>query len=391
MARTSRITEGDDMKAVVFKGPRQLAVETVDDPRIEQPLDAVIRITTANICGSDLHPYEGRAPLDPGMVLGHENMGIVEEVGPGVNRVRVGDRVSVPFNLACGSCRNCTEGWTSACLRANPSGQPGAGYGYPQMGPYWGGQAEYLRVPWADFNLLELPAGTDHESDFTMLSDIFPTGYHATEMAGVGPGKTVAIFGAGPVGLMAALSANIRGASQTFVVDFEPDRLALAEKIGATAVNISEVDAADTIMNETDGFGVDCGVEAVGYQAHDPSGQEHPGMVLDALVQVVRATGNIGVVGVYEPTDEGASTEDAKQGRYDFDYGTAFTKGITLGSGQCPVKRYNRQLRDLIIRGQARPSQIVSHELALDEAPDAYAKFDERANGWTKVLLHPAG
>ena len=377
------------MKAVVYKAPFKLAVENVDDPKIEQPGDAIIRITTANICGSDLHPYEGRAPLDAGMVLGHENMGIVEQTGPGVNRVKVGDRVSVPFNLACGTCRNCVEGWTSACLRANPSGQPGAGYGYPQMGPYWGGQAEYLRVPWADFNLLELPAGDEHEQDFTMLSDIFPTGYHGTELAGVEPGRTVAIFGAGPVGLMAALSANLRGAAQTFVVDFQPDRLALAEKMGATAINLAETDATESIMDATDGFGVDCGVEAVGYQAHDPSGHEHPGLVMDALVQVVRATGKIGVVGVYEPSDEGAATEDAQHGRYDFDYGTAFTKGITIGSGQCPVMRYNRWLRDLIIRGQARPSQIISHELSLDEAVHAYDQFDQRAEGWTKVILHP--
>jgi glutathione-independent formaldehyde dehydrogenase len=377
------------VKAVVYKGPFQLAVEQVDDPKIEQPLDAVIRITTANICGSDLHPYEGRADLDAGMVLGHENMGIVEEVGAGVDRIKVGDRVSVPFNLACGTCRNCNEGWTSACLRANPSGQPGAGYGYPMMGPYRGGQAELLRVPWADFNLLELPAGTEHESDFTMLSDIFPTGYHGTELAQVAPGRTVAIFGAGPVGLMAAMSANIRGAAQTFVVDFEKDRLALAEKIGATAINLADGDAAEAIMAATDGFGVDCGVEAVGYQAHDPHGQEHPGMVMDALVEVVRATGSIGVVGVYEPEDPGAATEDAKQGRYDFDFGSAFTKGISIGTGQCPVKRYNRHLRDLIIRGQANPSVIVSHEVSLDDAVDAYDKFDKRVDGYTKVLLHP--
>jgi glutathione-independent formaldehyde dehydrogenase len=323
------------------------------------------------------------------MVLGHENMGIVEETGPGVTRVKPGDRVSVPFNLACGTCRNCNEGWTSACLRANPSGQPGAGYGYPQMGPYRGGQAEYLRVPWADFNLLELPPGAEHERDFTLLSDIFPTGYHGTELAGVAPGRTVAIFGAGPVGLMAAHSAGIRGAAQTFVVDFQPDRLALAATMGATPVNLAETDAAEAIMDATDGFGVDCGVEAVGYQAHDPAGQEHPGLVLDALVQVVRATGKIGVVGVYEPSDEGAATEGAKHGRYGFDYGTAFTKGITIGSGQCPVKRYNRWLRDLIIRGQARPSQVISHELPLDRAGYAYEQFDNRADGWTKVILHP--
>src|ERR1700712_2935964 len=158
------------MKAVVFHGPRDLKVEEVPDPTIEEPLDAIIRITTANICGSDLHPYEGRADLDEGMVLGHENMGIVEAVGAGVGRIKVGDRVSVPFNLACGTCRNCNDGYTSACLRANPSGDPGAGFGYPKMGPYWGGQAELLRVPWADFNLLELPAGGDPEADYTMLS-----------------------------------------------------------------------------------------------------------------------------------------------------------------------------------------------------------------------------
>jgi len=378
------------MKAVVYKGPYEIAVEDVPEPKIEQPLDAIIRITTANICGSDLHPYEGRAPLDAGMVLGHENMGIVEEVGSGVNRVKRGDRVSVPFNIACGSCRNCNAGWTSACLRANPTGRPTAGYGYPMMGPYWGGQAEYLRVPWADFNLLELPAGTEHENDFTMLSDIFPTGYHATELAELGPGDTVAIFGAGPVGLMAAHSAALRGASQIFVVDKEPDRLALAERFGATAVNFTDADPTEVIIDATDGFGVDCGVEAVGYQAHDPTGQEHPQMVLDKLVEVVRATGRLGIVGVYNPQDPGAATEEAQQGRYAFTYGQVFDKGISMGQGQCPVKRYNRQLRDLIIRGRAAPSIIVSHELPLDQAPEAYDQFDKRVDGWTKVLLHPA-
>jgi glutathione-independent formaldehyde dehydrogenase len=378
------------MKAVVYRGPFDVAVEEVPDPRIEQPLDAIIRITTTNICGSDLHPYEGRAPLDAGMVLGHENMGMVEEVGLGVNRITPGDRVSVPFNISCGSCRNCDAGWTSACLRANPSGRPTARYGYPMMGPYWGGQAEYLRVPWADFNLLKLPAGTEHETDFAMLSDIFPTGYHGTELAQVGPGDTVAIFGAGPVGLMAAHSAALRGASQVFVVDKEPDRLKLAERFGAIAVNFADVDPTEVITDCTDGFGVDCGVEAVGYQAHDPTGQEHPEMVLDKLIEVIRATGRLGVVGVYNPQDPGAATETAKEGRYAFTYGLVFDKGISMGQGQCPVKRYNRQLRDLIIRSRATPSLIVSHELPLDAAPEAYDKFDKRVDGWTKVLLHPA-
>jgi glutathione-independent formaldehyde dehydrogenase len=378
------------MRAVVFNGPFDVSVETVKDPTIEEPLDAIIRITTANICGSDLHPYEGRVDMDKGMVIGHENMGIVEAVGAGVNRIKVGDRVSVPFNLACGTCRNCNNGFTSACLRANPTGAPGAGYGYPAMGPFWGGQAELLRVPYADFNLLELPEGNDLESDFTMLSDIFPTGYHGTELAKVMPGNSVAIFGAGPVGLMAAHSAWLRGASQVFVVDQHADRLALAESVGATAIDFSKLDVTSTIMDATDGFGVDCGVEAVGFQAHDHSGQEHPELVLDNLISVVRATGHIGVVGVYEPEDPGAATEGAKTGHYGFNYGEAFYKGITLAGGQCPVKKYNRELRDLIIHGKATPSFIVSHELGLEKAPDAYDKFDKRVDGWTKVLLHPA-
>ncbi|GAB4098079.1 glutathione-independent formaldehyde dehydrogenase [Sinomonas halotolerans] len=377
------------MRAVVFKRPRKVSVEKVDDPRIEAPLDAIVRITTTNICGSDLHPYEGRAVLKPGMVLGHENMGVVEEVGPGVERIKVGDRVSVPFNIACGTCRNCDDGFTSACLRANPSGRPGAGYGYPMMGDYWGGQAEFLRVPWADTNLLRLPEGKDHERDFALLSDVFPTGFHGAELAQVGAGSTVAVFGAGAVGLLAAHSSILRGAARVFVVDKEPDRLALATQIGATAINFAETDPSEAIMDATGGFGVDCGIEAVGYQAHDAAGKEHPAMVLDRLVDVVRATGRIGVLGVYVEQDPGAANKQAKQGRVAFDYGTAFMKGISIAGGQCPVKKYNRYLRDLIMAGRATPSWLVSHELSLDEAPTAYKKFDARADGYTKVLLHP--
>ena len=245
--------------------------------------------------------------------------------------------------------------------------------------------------PWADFNCLKLPEDAqEKQNDYVMLSDIFPTGYHGTELAQVGAGDTVAVFGAGPVGLMAAHSAALRGASQVFVVDKEPDRLTLAERFGATTVNFADADPTEVIMEGTDGFGVDCGVEAVGYQAHDRTGQEHPEMVLDKLVEVVRATGRLGVVGVYNPQDPGAATENAKQGRYAFQYGQVFDKGISMGQGQCPVKRYNRQLRDLIIRGRATPSLIVSHELPLDQASEAYDKFDKRVDGWTKVLLHPA-
>jgi glutathione-independent formaldehyde dehydrogenase len=379
------------VQAVVYRNPFDVGVQDVPDPTIEAPTDALVRITTTNICGSDLHMYEGRTSVEQGKVLGHENMGVVAEIGAGVSRVQVGDRVSVPFNIACGSCRNCVAGWTSFCLRTNPvEGMDGAAYGYANMGPYDGGQAEYLRVPYADVNLLELPAGTEHENDFTMLSDIFPTGWHGTELAGMRPGDRVAVFGAGPVGLLAAHSALIRGAAQVFVVDKEPDRLGLAGKIGATAVDFSRGDPVEQILDATDGRGADCGVEAVGYQAHDPSGAEHPELVLDNLVAAVRSTGGIGVVGVYVPSDPGASSEPAKEGRIPFQYGQFFAKGQRMGTGQCPVMRYNRQLRDLIIAGRATPSFLVSHELPLAEAPTGYENFDNRADGWTKVLLHPS-
>jgi glutathione-independent formaldehyde dehydrogenase len=189
---------------------------------------------------------------------------------------------------------------------------------------------------------------------------------------------------------MAAHSAFLRGAAQVFVVDKEPDRLRLADQVGATAVNFAESDVTDAIMDATDGFGVDCGVEAVGYQAHDQAGEEHPEMVLDSLVEVVRATGHIGVVGVYVPQDPKGVDERAKEGRIGFNFGAVFDKGISIGTGQCPVKKYNRELRDMIIAGRARPSWIVSHELPLEQAADAYDQFDKRVDGWTKVLLHPA-
>jgi glutathione-independent formaldehyde dehydrogenase len=381
------------VKAVVYKGPFSVAVEEVPQPRLEAPGDALVRITTTNICGSDLHMYEGRTNVEEGKVLGHEHMGIVEETGPGVSWFKAGDRVSVPFNIACGTCRNCVAGWTSFCLRTNPTdGVDGVAYGYAQMGPYQGGQAECLRIPFADFNLPPLPPGNEHEQDFTMLSDIFPTGYHGAALADVVPGDTVAVFGAGPVGLLAAHSSYLCGASRVFVVDMhmQPDRLALAGRFGATPISIADGDPAKQIVDATGGTGADRGIEAVGYQAHDPVGDEHPEMVLDSLVRAVKTSGGIGVVGVYVPSDPQAASAGAQQGRIGFDYGTFFQKGQQMGTGQCPVKRYNERLRDLIIAGRATPSLLVSHDLGLDEAPAAYEKFDQRADGYTKVLLHPA-
>ncbi|TCK24646.1 glutathione-independent formaldehyde dehydrogenase [Pseudonocardia endophytica] len=376
------------MKGLVYNGPYDVSVEDVADARIEAPTDALVRITTTNICGSDLHMYEGRTNVEQGKVLGHENMGIVEEVGDAVGKVRVGDRVSLPFNIGCGTCDNCEKGLTAFCLRANP-GQAGAAYGYAGMGPYNGGQAEYLRVPWADFNCLQLPQGTEHESDYTMLSDIFPTGWHGVELAKMRPGESIAIWGAGPVGLLAAHSARIMGASEVYLVDNQQtDRLELAKKAGATPIDRSK---GDPIQQITDLHGgeVDRGVDAVGYQAHNPDGDEQPEIVLNELVHAVKATGGIGVVGVYLPEDPGAANELAKQGKLAFDYGTFFFKGQSMGTGQCNTKNYNARQRDLITAGHANPGFLVSHELPLDQAAHGYDQFDKRVDGWTKVLLHP--
>ncbi|HZE04867.1 MAG TPA: glutathione-independent formaldehyde dehydrogenase [Solirubrobacteraceae bacterium] len=377
------------MKAVVYKEPYKVAVEEVEDPRIEDPNDVLVRITTAAICGSDLHMYEGRTGAEPGIVLGHENMGIVEEVGPGVARVKKGDRVVMPFNVACGFCKNCLAGYTGFCLTVNP-GFGGGAYGYVSMGPYRGGQAEYLRVPFADFNCLQLPPGDEHENDFAMLADIFPTGYHGAALAKVGPGETVAVYGGGPVGLMAAYSSLIIGASKVFVVDRVPSRLKLAEQIGAIPVNYFKVDPVEVIREQTDGDGTDKGIDAVGYQATVSEGEEQPAIVLNQLVETVRATGMLGVVGLYVPSDPGAPNEDAAEGRLLFNIGKFFEKGLRMGTGQANVKAYNRHLRDLIIAGRAEPSFVVSKELPLAEAPDAYARFDKREEGYSKVVLRPA-
>lgn len=377
------------MKAVVYQKPFSVTIESVPDPRIQHPNDVIVRVTSTAICGSDLHMYEGRTAAAPGIVFGHENQGIIEEVGGGVTTLRKGDRVVMPFNVACGFCKNCQAGFTGFCLTVNP-GFAGGAYGYVAMGPYTGGQAEYLRVPFADFNCLKLPPGKEFEADFVLLADIFPTGYHGCELAGVRPGETVAVYGAGPVGLMAAYSALLRGASQVFAVDRVPERLAKAKQIGATPINFDEGDPVEQIKAQTGGEGTDKGVDAVGYQAVTKKGSdEQPALVLNSLIQTVRPTGALGVPGLYVPSDPGGVDAQAKQGMLGIAFGKLFEKGLRLGTGQCNVKQYNRQLRDLIISGRARPSFVVSHELPLTAAPDAYDKFDKRIDGYTKVVLHP--
>lgn len=395
------------MRAVVYKGPNQVAVEDVEDPRIEAPTDAILQLTSAAICGSDLHMYEGRTAAQPGMIFGHENMGVIAEVGGAVQSIKKGDRVVLPFNVACGFCFNCVRGYTSACLTVNPQGVSG-GYGYVGMGPFRGGQAEYVRVPFADFNCLKLPGtpGDEFEDDFVLLADIFPTGYHATELAGVHPGDTVAIFGAGPVGLMTTLSASLRGASEIYTVDAVPERLEKAKQLGAIPIDFSKGDPVEQIYEhrrnnaalrgalrpgEDKMLGVLCGIDAVGYEAHDDNdtSKDHPTQILDNLVRVVNPTGRLGIIGVYVPEDPGGPNPQEQHGELQLPFGQIWEKGLSIGMGQAPVKRYNEFLRDLIIAGRAQPSQVVTQRLPLTAAPDAYAKFDKRAPGYTKVVLKP--
>ena len=390
------------MRAVVYKEMGGVSVETVEDPRIGSPRDAILRVTSAAYAGSDLHMYEGRTVAEPGIVFGHEIMGIIEDVGDAVQWIKPGDRVVLPFNIACGFCFNCVRGYTNACLNVNPQGISG-GYGYVGMGPFRGGQAEQVLVPFADFNCLKLPGreGDQLEDDFVLLADIFPTGYHAAIMAGVSTGSTVAIFGAGPVGLLSALSSFILGASQVFVVDYIKDRLNLAKKIGAVPIDFTKGDPVEQIKDlrtkkglppgEEKMIGVLCGIDAVGYQArnfNNPS-EEKPTEVLDALARLVNPTGKVGIIGVYFPNDPHGVNEPAKMGNYLLPFGRFWQNGIQIGTGQAPVKRYNAYLRDLIIAGKAKPSFIVSHRLPLSAAPDAYKKFDARADGFTKIILKP--
>ena len=377
------------MKALVYNGPRDVQVKTVPDAKIERHTDVLVKITSTNICGSDLHMYEGRTDMEVGRILGHENLGTVIEVGKAVDKVKVGDFVCLPFNIGCGFCENCERGLTGYCLTVNP-GFAGGAYGFAGMGPFSGGQAELLRVPYGDFNCLILPSdGKEKESDYVMLSDIFPTGYHCTELAGVSPGDTVVVYGAGPVGLMAAYSANLKGASKVMVVDTHKDRLKLAEEIGAIAIDDTEGGGVDRILELTNGKGADRGCECVGYQCCNMHREEVPNLTMNNLVKTVKATGGIGVVGVFIPEDPGSKDKLAKEWKIAFDFGKFWIKGQKVATGQANVKAYNRKLCNLIEAGKAKPSWIISHELPLDQAPDAYKNFDERKDGWTKVVLKP--
>jgi glutathione-independent formaldehyde dehydrogenase len=386
----------------VYQGTRDVAVQTVDDPVIEDPEDVIVQITSSAICGTDLHMYDGRTGAEPGLVLGHEPLGVIREVGSDVHLVRAGQRVVVPTHLYCGVCYNCARGYSAACLRVRPGGF-GAAYGYAGMGPYRGAQAELLRVPFADANCIPLPGepGDAREDDFLMLADAFVTGWHATELGRVQPSSTVAIFGAGAVGLLAAHSALLKGAGEVYVVDHVPARLDKAGEFGATPVDFSAGDPVEQIrelrrsrglpIGEEPLAGVEVAIDAVGFQARDRDDpdRENPLQVVGDVARMVNSTGHVGIAGVYAEKDLHPAPGGTPDGRLTVPWATFFTKGVTVGFGRTHDRRYTARLRDLITAGRARPGLVVTHHGPLECAPEFYDAFDRRADGVIKAVLNP--
>jgi glutathione-independent formaldehyde dehydrogenase len=363
----------------------------------------IVRVTSSAICGTDLHMFDGRTGAEPGLVIGHEPLGIVERVGEGVRTVKEGDRVVIPTHLFCGLCYNCSRGYTAACLRVRPGGF-GAAYGYAGMGPYRGAQAEHLRVPFADANCVHVPGepGDEREDDFVLLADAFVTGWHATELARVGPTAVTAVFGAGTVGLLAAYSALLRGAAEVYVVDNIPDRLDQAGELGATPVNFEDGDPVDQIrelrrrrglpIGEEPMDGVDSAIDAVGFQARDRSDptRENPTQVIADLARLVNPTGHVGIAGVYAEKDLDPAPEGSPDGELRVPWATLFSKGVSVAFGRTHDRRYTTPLRDMVAAGRARPGRIVTHHGGLDAAPGLYDSFDRRADGVVKAVLRPS-
>jgi glutathione-independent formaldehyde dehydrogenase len=390
------------MRAIVYQGTRDVAVRTVDDAVIEDPEDVVVEITSSAICGTDLHMYDGRTGAEPGLVLGHEPLGIVREVGYDVHLARAGQRVVIPTHLYCGVCYNCARGYSAACLRVRPGGF-GAAYGYAGMGPYRGAQADLLRVPFADANCIPLPGepGDGREDDFLMLADAFVTGWHATELGQVQPSSTVAIFGAGAVGLLAAHAARLKGAGEVYVVDYVAARLDKAGELGATPVDFTIGDPVEQIrelrrsrglpLGEEPLAGVEVGIDAVGFQARDRDdpGRENPLQVVSDIARLVNTTGHVGIAGVYAEKDLHPAPGGSPDGRLTVPWASFFSKGVTVGFGRTHDRRYTARLRDLITAGRARPGLVVSHHGPLERAPAFYDAFDRRADGVVKAVLNP--
>ncbi|MFI5624782.1 formaldehyde dehydrogenase, glutathione-independent [Nocardioides sp. NPDC051685] len=398
-----------DNRVVVYKGPGEVAVESIEYPKLELPQEVasglgikraaphavILKLVTSNICGSDQHMVRGRTTAAIGQTLGHEITGEIVEIGDDVLFHEVGDICSVPFNIACGRCRMCNEGKTGICLNVNPA-RAGAAYGYVDMGGWIGGQAEYVMVPFADFNLLKFPdrdQALEKILDLTMLSDIFPTGYHGAYTAGVTTGSTVYVAGAGPVGLAAAYSAQLLGAATVIVGDMNADRLKQAASFGCATADLSTGDAlADIIADIVGEPEVDAAIDAVGFEArgHGRDAAEQPATVLNDIMNVARAGGSLGIPGLYVTGDPGAVDDAAKQGQIGVRLGLGWAKSHTFVTGQCPVKQYNRQLMNLILADKAHIADAVNAKaISLDEAPESYAAFDQGAA--TKYVIDPHG
>lgn len=389
------------MRALTWHGKHDVRVDTVPDPVIVNPRDAIIEITATAICGSDLHLYDAVIPgMQPGDILGHEFMGRVVETGPG-STLKKGQRVVVPFTISCGSCFFCKASLFSACDNSNPVetqeatellyGHAVSGlFGYSHLtGGYPGGQAQYVRVPFSDVGPIVIPDGLPDEQ-VLFLSDILPTGWMAAENCDITPGDTVAVWGAGPVGLFAAQAALLMGASQVIVIDHYPNRLALARDLGASVIDYRQTHVLDALMQMTGGLGPDAVIDAVGMESHGFS----PDNLLDTAKQkvgigadrahalrmalmAVRKGGRVSIPGVY-----GGMTDK-------FPLGALMEKGLQIRSGQTHVQRYTRQLLDLIQEGEIDTTFLISHRLPLEQAPTGYRNFRNSQDDWTKVVLTP--
>ena len=377
-------------RGVIYIGPGKVEVQGIDYPKFVAPngkeIDhgVILRIVSTNICGSDQHMVRGRTTAPSGLVLGHEITGEIIEKGRGVEFLEIGDLVSVPFNVACGRCRNCREQKTGICLNVNPA-RAGGAYGYVDMGGWVGGQAEYVMVPFADFNLLKFPdknQALEKIRDLTCLSDILPTGYHGAVSAGVGPGTTVYVAGAGPVGLACAAACQLLGAAAVIVGDLNKDRLEQARSFGCETVDVSlQASIADQIDQILGAPEVDCAVDCVGFEARGHGAEaknEAPATVLNSLMTLARAGGSIGIPGLYVTDDPGGVDQAAKTGSLSIRLGLGWAKSHAFYTGQTPVLKYNRQLMQAILHDKIQIAKAVNVTVVrLDDAPKGYVDFDK--------------
>jgi glutathione-independent formaldehyde dehydrogenase len=389
-------------RGVVYLGPNHVEVQSIDAPKFENPAGkkiehaVILKVVSTNICGSDQHMVRGRTTAPSGLVLGHEITGEIIEKGKDVEYLEVGDLVTVPFNVACGRCRTCREQQTGVCLNVNPS-RAGGAYGYVDMGGWIGGQADYVMVPYADFNLIKFPdkeQALEKILDLTMLSDILPTGFHGAVSAGVGVGSTVYVAGAGPVGLAAAASAQILGAAVVLIGDMNKERLKHAKAVGFEPIDLSNSDQLEDLIESVLGTReVDAAIDAVGFEARGHGAQhtvEAPATVLNSLMSITRAAGRIGIPGLYVTEDPGAKDKAAQHGSLSIRLGLGWAKSHRFQTGQTPVLKYNRSLMQAILYGRLPIAKIVNATvISLDDAPQGYKDFDSGVA--KKFVLDPHG